>query len=145
MLVASAYLPEFKVEFLETRAQRELATELLIEEASAIKEGDGQQQGAGDARKNSDRKSFFSKWTKQKDVAKMEVKHFMAGKTEDLQMILAYKRIKQVFRKTNVILPTSAASERLFLRGRQDQRTNRMKMGDETFKPQLLLYANKAM
>ncbi len=102
--MASAYLPEFKVEFHKTRAQRELATELLMEEASATEEGAGQQQGVGDARKNSDRKSFFSKQVKKQDMAEMEVKHFVADEMEDLQMILAYKRIKQVFGKMNVIL-----------------------------------------
>ena len=91
----------------------------------------------------SSREGFFGKRERKTDTAETEVKRFLADDSDDITTILAYKRIKKIFLKANVVMPTSAPSERLFSGGRNIMRYNRMKMSDKSFEMQLLLSVNK--
>ncbi|QQP52084.1 Uncharacterized protein FKW44_004100, partial [Caligus rogercresseyi] len=67
------------------------------------------------ARTSSGRKgNFFAKRPKKTDSAKQEVDRFLTDESEAMESIIAYKRIKKIFIRYNVILPSSASSERLF-------------------------------
>ncbi len=119
---------------------KKLATQYLEEEANAVGDEGGTDHEAEDTKGSG---SFFAKRVKKIDTAKMEVNCFLADQSEELQMVLAYRRIRKVFLKVNCILPTSAPSERLFSRGRLILRHNRMKISDKHFESQLLLCVNR--
>lgn len=135
MLLASAYLPGFKTDFLSD-SNKAKATRVLLEEAAAVQVMQAPTQV-------SSREGFFGKRERKTDSAETEVKRFLADESDDITTVLAYKRIKKIFLRVNVIMPTSAPSERLFSGGRNIMRYNRMRMSDKSFETQLLLSVNK--
>ncbi len=67
---------------------------------------------------------------------------FLADSSEEIKSILGYKRVREVFLKSNVMLPSSASCERLFSKGKHMFRRNRHSMTDNSFEMQLLLNIN---
>ncbi|QQP55777.1 Uncharacterized protein FKW44_000223 [Caligus rogercresseyi] len=138
MLVASACLPQFKVTFLNEEIQQR-AKRFLLEETSSF-DDQLSSQLSQDVEQEC---NFFSKRRKKVDTAKQEVERYLADDSEGLDMILAYRRVKKVFHKYNVVLPSSSSSERLFSKAKRILRRTRQRLGDENFEKQLLLMSNK--
>ncbi len=86
----------------------------------------------------------FAKRPHKLDTAEMEVTQYLADESDDIKSVLQFKRIKGVFLCYNVILPSSASSERLFSAAQLVFRENRCHMTDEHFEKQLLFLANKS-
>ncbi len=144
MLVAAAYLPEFKVSFLE-EDQQGIAKNYFIEEVEALEDGQNCQVSQESASVNE--KGFYParKRPRKTNTARQEVELFLIDESEEMESINNYSRIKKVFIKYNVILPSSASSERLFSQAKLLLRSHRQRIADENFEKQLLLLANKAI
>ena len=138
MLVAAAYLPECKVDFLEEE-QRELAKQFLIQ--AAIEETP---EVTVSQEERPTKTGPFAKRPHKLDTAEMEVTRYLADESDDIKSVLQFKRIKGVFLRYNAILPSSASLETLFSAAKLVFRENRCRMMDEHFEKQLLFLANKS-
>ena len=58
-------------------------------------------------------------------------------------MLNNFPRVKQVYKKFNTILSSSAAAERLFSKGKLTFNTKRHRLLDHNFEKQLILTMNK--
>ena len=72
-----------------------------------------------------------------------EVANYLRDPREDIECIKIYPRLSVLFRELNTVLPSSAACERLFSKGKWLFRRNRHSLSDARFEQQLLLNANK--
>ncbi len=99
MLVAAAYLPEVKVDFLDDEGKKR-ARENLIEAANI----DGPKVTASQEKK---RTSFFAKRAKREDTAEGEVDRFLSSGTLELESVLHHKRIKEVSMHYNSVVAGS--------------------------------------
>ncbi len=139
MLIASAYLPQFKIGFLP-EDQQEQAKQYLLEEANSFEDTHSSRLSQDGQKENN---SFFAKKPKTVDTAKQEVDRYLADGSENLEMLFAFRRVRKVFHKYNVVLPSSASSERLFSKAKLILRRTRQRLGDANFEKQLLLASNK--
>lgn len=139
-IISSTYLPAFKLFWIDDPEEKAKSKKLLLEEVMKI---DPQAQPLEPSASTSG--DFFPKRPRMVDTPEEEVDRFLADVSCDTKSVLAYRRVREVFRKFNTNIPSSAPSERLFSHGKFVFRPNRHRMHDSNFEMQLLMKINKVM
>lgn len=147
-LLATVTHPMFKLRWmsvLDTNAKQRVTSfsrEILIDEIQAMNLTPNSTAENIQRERESTQNAFFTFMSDDDvstDPVELEVMNYLSHKQFGIQTIHSYPSVKEVFLKFNVILPSSAAVERLFSYAGMILRPKRRQMSDIVFERMLLL------